>query len=468
MKGQRFLLDRRTVLIVIGSAFLWLCLKSVPLALTREGHGGIDGFPGLAIGLYALYAAVLLAVMLFVGRFCRASGCVGFARALACTAAACGFFALALLQGAPGDPIVLVVALVLAAMFVGVFLNAWGERIVALRSELTPFVVTLSLTLSEFVRFASSWAELDMLRPLFPLVSLGFLLACPPPGRRGNATERASLASISWGMIAASVALMILWSFVLGVLPQGSSSVLTNVDRTWSYGLSCCIIALMALFFRRCALKDGFTKQVFLYPLTALVILYLFMLTGMQAMQSQEFILFKRVFVAIAQCLDVFVFMLIVHSVSERRLSHVAAFGLYAAFCNAGFWIVVSDVVRSSGALAGSPIGEWAAFGLSFATAALFIVFLLRLAVARPRAEGDAGNEGVLKARCERAGAAAGLSKKELEVMGLLYRGYSAKRIAKALYVSENTVRSHTSSIYKKLAVHSKQELMMLVDCYED
>ena len=80
----------------------------------------------------------------------------------------------------------------------------------------------------------------------------------------------------------------------------------------------------------------------------------------------------------------------------------------------------------------------------------------------------DAGDEDGLKARCERAGVAAGLSKRELEVMGLLYRGYSAKRIAEVLYVSDNTVRSHTSNIYKQMAVHSKQELMMLVDRYRD
>ena len=52
MKGQRFRLDRGAVFIVVGSAFLWLCLKSVPLALTREVRIGAEGYPGLAIGLY--------------------------------------------------------------------------------------------------------------------------------------------------------------------------------------------------------------------------------------------------------------------------------------------------------------------------------------------------------------------------------------------------------------------------------
>ena len=87
MKGQRFRLDRGAVFIVVGSAFLWLCLKSVPLALTREVRIGAEGYPGLAIGLYVAYAAVLLAVMLCIGRFRRDSVRAGSSRVFVCGAA---------------------------------------------------------------------------------------------------------------------------------------------------------------------------------------------------------------------------------------------------------------------------------------------------------------------------------------------------------------------------------------------
>lgn len=55
------------------------------------------------------------------------------------------------------------------------------------------------------------------------------------------------------------------------------------------------------------------------------------------------------------------------------------------------------------------------------------------------------------------------LSRREVDVLALLARGRSIPFIAEALVISENTVRSHAQRIYVKLDVHSKQELLNLV-----
>lgn len=44
-----------------------------------------------------------------------------------------------------------------------------------------------------------------------------------------------------------------------------------------------------------------------------------------------------------------------------------------------------------------------------------------------------------------------GLSKREIEVLEMLARGYSNQQIADKLFVSLNTVKTHISSIYQKL-----------------
>jgi DNA-binding NarL/FixJ family response regulator len=51
-----------------------------------------------------------------------------------------------------------------------------------------------------------------------------------------------------------------------------------------------------------------------------------------------------------------------------------------------------------------------------------------------------------------------GLSKKELEILELVTRGSSNAQIARALWVSEQTVKFHLSRIYKKLGVSSRTE----------
>lgn len=60
-----------------------------------------------------------------------------------------------------------------------------------------------------------------------------------------------------------------------------------------------------------------------------------------------------------------------------------------------------------------------------------------------------------------------GLSAREAEVAELLARGETVARIAETLYVSENTVRTHSKRIYAKLDVHKKQQLRDLVESYD-
>lgn len=68
-----------------------------------------------------------------------------------------------------------------------------------------------------------------------------------------------------------------------------------------------------------------------------------------------------------------------------------------------------------------------------------------------------------LERRCEDLGAAHGLSKREIEILEFLCKGRSRPYIAETLYLSENTVRTHSKHIYQKLDVHTRQELLDLV-----
>ncbi|MDL2216651.1 LuxR C-terminal-related transcriptional regulator [Desulfovibrio sp. OttesenSCG-928-M14] len=53
------------------------------------------------------------------------------------------------------------------------------------------------------------------------------------------------------------------------------------------------------------------------------------------------------------------------------------------------------------------------------------------------------------------------LSRAETAVFNLYMEGYSAQKIADMLYVSINTIKSHNKSIYRKLNVSSRKELMV-------
>ena len=53
-----------------------------------------------------------------------------------------------------------------------------------------------------------------------------------------------------------------------------------------------------------------------------------------------------------------------------------------------------------------------------------------------------------------------GISAREAQVIALFAQGHSANWISEDLFISKNTVRSHVRSIYTKLDVHSRKELL--------
>ena len=455
----------RVVSTVAGAAFLWLCLKSAALSVVRAIQGQACSLPAAA-GLYLAYAVVLVVVAVCVSVLLSGRRTRGGEQAVSAISAVCGATGLLLALRASGV-VLLAPALLLIGVFVGCHLALWSPRIVSCRADLVPFVVAASFLAAEIVRLLVTVSGADLLRAAYPVASFLLLLACPMGDRVAPATERASLTSLSWGMAVTCALLIALWSFALGMMPQGTGGVMSGEDLVWSYGFSSIMLLVLSVFFWYLHASNKVTRRRFLYPFVGIVVLYLFFVTGMLALQSAEFVVFKRPFIAIGHCLEAFVVAIVFHDAASRKLSPVSAIALFVGFFGNGPWMVAATIVSVSGVFEGSTAGEWAALALSFATAVVLVLYLLRSATNEPPAASQPGADAAAQ-RSRKASVAHGLSAKEQEVAQLLYRGLSAKRIAEELYISENTVRTHTANIYRKLDVHSKQDLIKLFDSYED
>lgn len=77
---------------------------------------------------------------------------------------------------------------------------------------------------------------------------------------------------------------------------------------------------------------------------------------------------------------------------------------------------------------------------------------------------GDEGRRPRFHDRCLEVAAAFELSPKETEVMTLFAKGRSAARIQEELFISKGTVSTHLRHIYQKMDVHSKQELLDVIE----
>lgn len=79
--------------------------------------------------------------------------------------------------------------------------------------------------------------------------------------------------------------------------------------------------------------------------------------------------------------------------------------------------------------------------------------------------KGYEASEGIdsIAATCSALAAEHGLTTREGEVLIQLARGYNCRSIAEMLTISEATVKSHSLKVYRKLGVHSQQEVIALV-----
>ncbi len=71
--------------------------------------------------------------------------------------------------------------------------------------------------------------------------------------------------------------------------------------------------------------------------------------------------------------------------------------------------------------------------------------------------------EAFLDGRCRELAAERGLTARETEVLGYLARGHGSAYISETLFISTNTVRTHTHNLYHKLGVSSREQIIALV-----
>lgn len=71
---------------------------------------------------------------------------------------------------------------------------------------------------------------------------------------------------------------------------------------------------------------------------------------------------------------------------------------------------------------------------------------------------------GRFRAQCETIANQYLLSRREAEVLFLLAKGHNAAFIQDKLYISRSTAKTHISHIYRKLDIHTQQELLAMMD----
>ena len=82
----------------------------------------------------------------------------------------------------------------------------------------------------------------------------------------------------------------------------------------------------------------------------------------------------------------------------------------------------------------------------------------------KPLGERQEKEAASIKERCDALSVRYGLSPRESEILTYLGRGRGSTYISEELFISVHTVKTHTKRIHEKLDVHSREELINLID----
>lgn len=263
-------------------------------------------------------------------------------------------------------------------------------------------------------------------------------------------------------------------AFIVGIVRIGSASGNGSIGQTNAsnmVGLLVASIVLLAswkLLYERVTLMRLY--QI-LFPLTATAFLLLPLLEGAfrQVVLSLVFLVFSVTSsLMVVSC---------ARTARNQTLPPVLVYGLFAGI------VYASQLV---GSVVGLFVGAGRGVGLAeLSVVALVAVYLLSIAMVAPHGKrsrrvgdptiaaepapsaGNAASTDAVAAGCAVVVERYGLSRREADVLDLLARGRDVPYIAEELVISKNTVRSHIKSIFAKTGVHSRQELIDLVELVE-
>lgn len=465
-----------SALAVLSMAFLWPCLipttyySIIPLC---EKATNPLSFPLFSLVPLTMIAAIALSIPLSKRRarkISRENDSSIKALALFGTFGFIGHTVLSASMLSLTIPLfAIAVSCVLIALYVVAYGIAAGRMLSQGSSTTVAFKALLSFALWETVSLFLDVLSIDlgMLLPFFTLGSASCaLLACKASKADAYTYIRSASLKVPWPMILGSAAFVlfdVLYIKILLVQSADSSNSLHVFTSIVSLAVTIGIIALLK--------RTTPSKDALILIFTILTVLYMIALVVVLLLGDSPNMFANRLWAASGRCFKAFIFMVFCVLANCKSLSPASSFCLFLVAFVALPDLISFDLGYQSpflGWIVGLNIASPLAIIATFATAVLSISFLAAETIKLSREAAKSANTQPSSSKCQAALERKGLSERELQVAEYIYRGYSAKRTAEALFLSESTVNSHTRNVYRKLDIHSKQDLIRLVDEFSE
>lgn len=505
---------RTTLAAALGFAFLLTALDFLiwGRAFTATGAGS----PYTTEEIRALYSipsvvvtGLTLAAAPVIGR--RVRKATLWAHACRVGAAAGMLGALAVLWAAraagTGSPAPLALAAVLAGLGIGLSLLAWQTLFARMDIDRLTSVVLGGCVLFALLAMACTFASQTVSYALtVALCGVSFALLQAARPHRGQVDgaeprrtpEKTGLRSAlaGWGSTVLCLGSL---GFVTGLSRTLTLSVVSSSSELVFASLAC-ILAVAALLFAVWRIRGSIVSPIVFYQVAFPIVatgLVVFSVTAND---------FTSSFASLSYfVLELALIVAIVHSAREAKGDVRASLTTYG--CATGAAYILLGLGTAVGFALQEKAGATTADAFPLAVIVCIYALALPLAVqvlghvrarganglvgvgkpgsafpaAGPENEGRAGDgtkaqvgtaaagatpdvRDLLGQKANELGARFGLTPRETQVLALVLTGKDSPAIAAALGLTDNTVRTHRKNLYRKLGIHSKQELVRLID----
>lgn len=214
----------------------------------------------------------------------------------------------------------------------------------------------------------------------------------------------------------------------------------------------------------------GYTNNRALASFAALTLLYLgALLLVMVSQDGTAALLGKRIMVAAEHCFELLILVVLSNYAARTHAMATPIAAIFGIVVLVLPQIISLDLLLQTGLLARvaqmnliMPVAAVSTFII-----AVLLVGMLLKSMQQTAETVQLSNEEWQRQLCAQALEGAEATPRELDVVLLTYQGLSAKKVAEKLYVSESTVKAHLQHAYRKLDVHSKQELIAYINSFQ-
>lgn len=467
---------RRIAVASVGFSLTWVLLQpgSIPRSLVLSG-AFYDMWYGILLG--SLIGAGILAVCARrrVEPFVEKHRFVVFSLTMLSVA---GFVLLTFAESAPFPEALCVVAALLLAVGNLALLLGWFVSIFRLANDEACIVVAASVVAYALLRSACFQLgdALVVLDGFSPMISGVFWLMLASMGKPKDREDQnvscrridcdaAVLRKIPFFLVGPLALCLVCGRVTMGVFfgvvaqPPNDTMLLRNA-----------LIALMAVAFLVAVVRLRDKKRILVVAWIPPTALLLFGQIFILAFGSEQLFTSSAAITSALMCIEALALIVLFQFAQERSVSPVLVVGL-------GYIIlrIIPIAIQRSFAmqlvtLFSVPEGSLVLVVITAVMAVItgLLVFFFRFALEA----GDSGSpapemEAAVVTQpeaCRMLGEEAGLSPRETDIIVLVSEGNSQKRVSEKLGISYGTVQWYMKLIYRKLDIHSKQELVDLVE----